>query len=135
MDVVPLMSKKERMTAKQILIIALLLGALSVALGAFAAHGLKKLVDAYYLEIFEKAVRYQFYHVFALAITGLIAERYLATNFSLVAYLFLAGMFFFSGSLYLMTFTQQKWLGAITPIGGLAFIGGWLLLAFKLYKS
>jgi len=49
--------------------------------------------------------------------------------------LFLAGMFFFSGSLYLMTFTQQKWLGAITPVGGLAFIGGWLLLAFKLYKS
>ena len=56
------------MTAKSVLIIATILGALSVALGAFAAHGLKKLVDVYYLDIFEKAVRYQFYHTFAIAL-------------------------------------------------------------------
>ena len=123
------------MTSKNILLLTALLGALSVALGAFGAHGLKKMVDAYYLEIFEKAVRYQFYHVFALGLTGLIAERYLQINFGSVAWLFLAGMVFFSGSLYLMTFTQQKWLGAITPIGGVSFIAGWLLLAIKLYKA
>ncbi len=123
------------MTSKNILVLTAVLGALTVALGAFGAHGLKKMVDAYYLEIFEKGVRYQFYHVFALGLTGIIAERYLQVNFSSVAWLFVLGMVFFSGSLYLMTFTQQKWLGAITPIGGVSFIAAWLLLAVKLYKA
>jgi uncharacterized membrane protein YgdD (TMEM256/DUF423 family) len=123
------------MNQKQVLIIAFLLGALSVALGAFAAHGLKKMVDAYYLEIFEKAVKYQFYHTFAILAIGILMNQFSSVNFNLSVYLFLFGIVFFSGSLYLMTFTQQKWLGAITPIGGLGFIAGWLTLAWSVYQS
>ena len=122
------------MNAKQILIIATLLGALSVALGAFAAHGLKKIVDAYYLDIFEKAVRYQFYHTFAIALCGLVILNKSEINLQTSVWLFLCGIFFFSGSLYLMTFTQMKWLGAITPIGGLCFIAGWLMMAWQFLK-
>jgi uncharacterized membrane protein YgdD (TMEM256/DUF423 family) len=123
------------MTQKQVLLIACILGALSVALGAFAAHGLKKMVDAYYLEIFEKGVKYQFYHTFAILAIGILINQFSNTNFNLPVYLFLAGIFFFSGSLYIMTFTQPKWLGPITPIGGLCFIAGWLTMAWKVYQS
>ena len=123
------------MTQKQVLLIACILGALSVALGAFAAHGLKKMVDAYYLEIFEKAVKYQFYHTFAILAIGVFMNQFGNTNFNLPVYLFLAGILFFSGSLYLMTFTQPKWVGPITPIGGLCFIAGWLTLAWRVYQS
>ena len=123
------------MTQKQVLLIACILGALSVALGAFAAHGLKKMVDAYYLEIFEKGVKYQFYHTFAILAIGILMNQFSNTNFNLPVYLFLAGIFFFSGSLYLMTFTQPKWLGPITPIGGLCFIAGWLTMAWRVYQS
>ncbi|MFM2225732.1 MAG: hypothetical protein RJA07_1934 [Bacteroidota bacterium] len=123
------------MTQKQVLLIACILGALSVALGAFAAHGLKKMVDAYYLEIFEKGVKYQFYHTFAILTIGILVNQFSNTNFNLPVYLFLAGIFFFSGSLYLMTFTQPKWLGPITPIGGLCFIAGWLTMAWRVYQS
>jgi uncharacterized membrane protein YgdD (TMEM256/DUF423 family) len=123
------------MTQKQVLLIACILGALSVALGAFAAHGLKKMVDAYYLEIFEKAVKYQFYHTFAILAIGVLMNQFGNTNFNLPVYLFLAGIFFFSGSLYLMTFNQPKWVGPITPIGGLCFIAGWLTLAWRVYQS
>ena len=123
------------MTAKNILLSTALLGALSVALGAFAAHGLKKIVDAYYLEIFDKAVRYQFYHMFAIGLCGLILLIKPELNLQNAVWLFLIGIFFFSGSLYLMTFTQIKWLGAITPIGGLCFISGWLLFAWQVYNK
>ena len=123
------------MTAKSVLIIATILGALSVALGAFVAHGLKKLVDVYYLDIFEKAVRYQFYHTFAIALCGLILLSKTELNLQSAVWLFLAGIFFFSGSLYLMTLTQMKWLGAITPIGGICFIGGWLMMTWKIYSA
>jgi uncharacterized membrane protein YgdD (TMEM256/DUF423 family) len=104
-------------------------------LGAFAAHGLKKLVDAYYLDIFEKAVRYQFYHTFAIIMIGVLLQKNTSINLSMAVYLFLGGIVFFSGSLYAMTFTQQKWLGAITPIGGLLFIAGWIYSAVMIYKS
>ncbi|MEY2828718.1 MAG: hypothetical protein RIQ33_576 [Bacteroidota bacterium] len=123
------------MTQKQILLIACILGALSVALGAFAAHGLKKMVDAYYLDIFEKGVKYQFYHTFAILAIGVLMNQFASVNFNLPVYLFVAGIFFFSGSLYLMTFTQITKLGAITPIGGLCFIAGWLTLAWSVYQS
>jgi uncharacterized membrane protein YgdD (TMEM256/DUF423 family) len=123
------------MTTKSILVITALLGALSVALGAFAAHGLKKIVEPYYLEIFDKAVRYQFYHTFAIGLCGLILLNKNELNLQTSVWLFLSGIVFFSGSLYLMTFTQMKWLGAITPIGGLCFIAGWLLMAWQIFKS
>jgi len=111
------------------------LGVLSVALGAFGAHGLKSLVSSTELNTFETAVRYQFYHVFALAFTGLLAHLYpqYAKNWHNAAWAFGVGIFLFSGSLYALTAAKvgglaMGWLGAITPLGGLGFIVGWILL-------
>lgn len=109
------------------------LGALAVAIGAFGAHGLRDLVTPDALQIYETGVRYHFYHSLALVLVGLFA---LATSTPTVpagaaaaAWSFIAGIAIFSGSLYLMTLTGMRWLGAITPIGGLAFIVGWVLFA------
>lgn len=121
--------------------IAGILGALSVALGAFAAHGLKEKVSADALQIFETGVRYQFYHVFALAVTGLVFGYANAKLIKLAGILFILGIILFSGSLYALTFavnaadTTMMKLGIITPFGGLCFIAGWLLLAFSLTKK
>ena len=126
---------------KPFIVTALILGALAVFLGAFGAHGLKGLVADQLLITYETAVRYQFYHVFAIALTALIYQSIPSKNVLLAGKLFIAGIIVFSGSLYLMTllaltqFGQIKWIGAITPIGGLLFIGGWLLLAMTVYRN
>jgi uncharacterized membrane protein YgdD (TMEM256/DUF423 family) len=125
---------------KAFLATATLLGALSVALGAFGAHALKERVDANALNIFETAVRYQFYHVFALLAVAIIYQFYPNTLAEWSGRCFIIGMLLFSGSLYLLTYfksqglSQYNWVGAITPIGGLAFIAGWLLLFFAVRK-
>lgn len=103
-----------------------LVGALGVALGAFGAHGLKNVVtDAHLLEVWETGARYHLLHAIALCA---VAAHPKAPVGSGVA--FLLGIVLFSGSLYLMTLTGQRWLGAVTPLGGLAFIAGWIWLAF-----
>lgn len=120
---------------------AFLLGALSVVLGAFAAHALKTMVTEKAIGTFETAVRYQFYHVFALAIVAIVYKDHPFKIMVWAGRLFIAGIILFSGSLYLLTFMQvggnnnYQWIGAITPFGGLAFIGGWLLLFFSLTKK
>jgi uncharacterized membrane protein YgdD (TMEM256/DUF423 family) len=105
------------------------LGALGVALGAFGAHALKSRLTADDLAIFETAVRYQLFH--AVALLGLAAWTDRAAGGKLVwaARAFGLGVLIFSGSLYLLVLTQQRWLGAITPLGGVALIGGWILVA------
>ena len=114
---------------------AAFLGALSVMLGAFAAHKLKQIVSEQAVNIFETAVRYQIYHVFALALAALIYKEYPNKLISASGVLFLLGILFFSGSLYLLTYITANnivgldWIGAITPIGGLFFIVGWLCLS------
>lgn len=108
---------------------AALLGGLAVAFGAFGAHGLKALVTPEDLAIFETGVRYQFYHalaLLALSLGGGVLWRSRWTHAT--AWLWLAGVVVFSGSLYLLVLTGQRWLGAITPIGGTAFIAGWATL-------
>ena len=112
---------------------AAILGALSVALGAFAAHGLKQILSADILQIFETAVRYQFYHVFALLATGILYAAFPGKLMKWAGYLFIIGIILFSGSLYLLCYAKHNalplnWLGAITPFGGAAFIAGWLML-------
>jgi uncharacterized membrane protein YgdD (TMEM256/DUF423 family) len=113
---------------------AAILGALSVALGAFAAHTLKANIPADALEIFETAVRYQFYHVFALLAVGIIYSNFAGKLLSWSGKLFIAGIILFSGSLYFLTavkangLTAYNWIGAITPVGGLCFILGWIFL-------
>ncbi len=101
-----------------------------MALGAFAAHGLKNTIAPEMLAVFETGVRYQMYHAFALFAAAWGFARWQARAFTLAGWLFVAGIVIFSGSLYLMAFTGARWLGAVTPLGGLAFLAGWLCLAW-----
>jgi uncharacterized membrane protein YgdD (TMEM256/DUF423 family) len=110
-----------------------ILGAVAVGIGAFAAHKLKDILSPYYLDIMDKAVKYQFYHVLALGLVAVLMDRYPEAGLGMAAWFFVAGIFFFSGSLYLLTATQTKWWGAVTPIGGLSFILGWLWLSWKMF--
>jgi uncharacterized membrane protein YgdD (TMEM256/DUF423 family) len=115
---------------------AAILGAVSVALGAFAAHGLKGKISDDAVNIFETAVRYQFYHVFALLAAGILYKEFPNKYIKWSGILFIAGTILFSGFLYILTYIKgavmphYDWIGAITPIGGLAFILGWILLFF-----
>lgn len=118
---------------------AALLGALSVMLGAFAAHGLKKILAADDLQIFETAVRYQFYHVFALLAAGILYAAFPGRLMQWAGRFFIAGTVLFSGSLYLLCYVKYSqmplnWLGAITPFGGACFIAGWILLFTAMLK-
>jgi len=118
------------MTARIILQIAALLGALGVGIGAFGAHGLRKMLEETgRFDTFETAVRYQFYHTLALLAVGiLLAMRPDIRGLSLTAWLFLGGILLFSGSLYTLCFTGITKMGAVAPIGGLLLIAGWLRL-------
>lgn len=107
-------------------------GGLAVAFGAFGAHGLRSLLAPEMLAIFETAVRYQMYHSLALVATALLSEPSGGAWFKYAGWLFVAGIVVFSGSLYLLSLTSQLWLGAVTPIGGLAFIGGWAMLGWAI---
>ncbi|MBK6636013.1 MAG: DUF423 domain-containing protein [Chitinophagaceae bacterium] len=118
---------------------AALTGALSVALGAFAAHGLKDLLAAENLQVFETAVRYQFYHVFALLAAGILYKEFPVRPMKMAGILFMTGMVLFSGSLYLLCYVKHQglplnWVGAVTPFGGAAFIAGWVLLFVAVLK-
>ncbi|MFZ1453085.1 MAG: DUF423 domain-containing protein [Ferruginibacter sp.] len=118
---------------------AALLGALSVMLGAFAAHGLKKILASGELQIFETAVRYQFYHVFALLAVGILYAAFPGKLLVWAGKLFMAGIILFSGSLYVLCYVKYQeiplnWIGAITPFGGAAFIAGWVLLFLGVVK-
>ena len=118
---------------------AALLGALSVMLGAFAAHGLKQVLAPDMLQIFETAVRYQFYHVFVLLFVGILYKEIPGKLLEWSGRLFITGIVIFSGSLYLLSYVKYKeiplnWIGAITPFGGAAFIAGWILLFLAVLK-
>ena len=101
-----------------------------MALGAFAAHGLKSTLAPDLLAAFETGARYQMYHAFALFAAALGWARWQTRPFVIGGGLFVAGIVIFSGSLYLLALTGTRWLGAITPLGGLAFLAGWLCLAW-----
>ena len=108
---------------------------LAVALGAFAAHGLKSRLTPEMFAIFEVGVRYHLYHALALFAVSWASTRWPGTMISAAGGLFLAGTIIFSGSLYLLSLTGLRWLGAITPIGGAFFLLGWLLLAWGAWRS
>jgi uncharacterized membrane protein YgdD (TMEM256/DUF423 family) len=113
---------------------AAILGALTVILGAFAAHTIKARVTSDILSIFETGVRYQMYHTIALLCTGILYKEFVSKNVIWAGRLFILGITIFSGSLYLLTYvkaignTNFLWLGAVTPFGGVAFIAGWAML-------
>jgi uncharacterized membrane protein YgdD (TMEM256/DUF423 family) len=121
--------------AKLFITLASLSGMLAVVLGAFGAHALKGKLDEYAMGIFETAVQYHFYHSFALLAVGAIALNQPQTvMLKSSGWLFLLGILVFSGSLYLLSITGVRWLGAVTPLGGLALIGGWACLAATGWK-
>ena len=114
--------------------IAAILGFLTVALGAFAAHMLKDRLDDYEIGVWEKAVRYQMFHVLALAWAAHVSRS--GKTLSLIAaWSFLGGIFLFCGSLYLLAGTGVRAWGAVTPVGGIAFLIGWLCLAIDALRS
>ena len=117
-------------------ILGSLLGALSVGLGAFGAHALRDRVEASLLANYQTGVTYMFFHALALFAVVLALGKWPASNLPVWSgWLFVVGIVFFSGSLFLMAFTGMRWLGAITPIGGVAFIAGWLLLAWTAWQA
>jgi uncharacterized membrane protein YgdD (TMEM256/DUF423 family) len=105
-------------------------GFLGVAVGAFAAHSLKGRLEPDLMVIFETGVRYQFYHAFALLAAGWASARWPGKAVNAGGWLFVAGTITFCGSLYALSLSGVRWLGAITPFGGLALLAGWLCLAW-----
>lgn len=122
--------------AKLFLTLGAVLLAVAVALGAFGAHALKARLGAELLAVYHTAVQYHFYHALGLLMVGLIAMQLPASGLVRAAgWLMLAGIVLFSGSLYLLSMSGIRWLGAVTPFGGTAFIGAWLLLALAAVRD
>jgi uncharacterized membrane protein YgdD (TMEM256/DUF423 family) len=108
--------------------------AIAIAAGAFAAHGLRDRLDARALEVFETGARYHMYHAFAIIVAGLLAAGSMRGS-QVAGWLFQIGIVLFSGSLYALALTGVKGLGAVTPLGGIAFIVGWLWLAWSAWRA
>ncbi|HZF04695.1 MAG TPA: DUF423 domain-containing protein [Patescibacteria group bacterium] len=106
----------------------------AVALGAFGAHALRGRLVPDMLIVFEIGVRYQMYHALALLGVGGVAGRLPGGAVATAGWLFVAGTVLFCGSLYALAFTGQRWLGAVTPLGGAAFLAGWATLAWAAWS-
>ena len=124
---------------KQMIITGSLLAALSVALGALAAHWLKANISAASVQSFDTAVKYQLTHALAMMIMVALAEKFHTRLYKYAYYAFLFGIILFSGSIYLLstrelTHITWTWLGPLTPLGGLSFITGWILLSIAAYR-
>ena len=122
--------------ASPFITLAAISGFLAVALGAFGAHGLKDRLPADLLAVWQTAVQYQFRHTLALLGVGiLLAQGFSPRALTVSGWLFTAGIALFSGSLYLLCLTGQRWLGAITPIGGVLWLVAWGCLAYASFKG
>jgi uncharacterized membrane protein YgdD (TMEM256/DUF423 family) len=107
----------------------------AVGLGAFGAHALRAMVTPEMLAVFETGVRYQMYHALALVAIGLGFARVQRRTAAAAAWLFVAGTVLFSGSLYVLVLTGTRWWGAVTPLGGVAFLAGWAALVMARIKE
>ncbi|QSB03540.1 DUF423 domain-containing protein [Methylomonas sp. EFPC1] len=107
-------------------------GFIGVAMGAFGAHGLKHLLSEHLLEVYKTAVSYQMWHVLVLALIAVLPEHKLLR---MAGWCLVAGVVLFSGSLYLLAILNIGWLGMITPLGGLAFLAAWALLAYVAWQK
>ncbi|MCA9918719.1 MAG: DUF423 domain-containing protein [Anaerolineales bacterium] len=123
--------------SKIFIVLGSVLMMLAVGAGAFGAHGLSSYFEKFpnLAATYDTAVRYHVYHALGLFIAAWLADKYPVSLTTWGGYLLLAGIIIFSGSLYLLVFTRQNWLGAITPIGGVAFIAGWGCLALAAWRS
>jgi uncharacterized membrane protein YgdD (TMEM256/DUF423 family) len=111
------------------------LALVAVALGAFGAHGLRPTLSAADMATFETAARYQMYHALGLLAVAWVYARWPGTLVAVAGWLFVAGIIVFSGSLYTLVLTGQRWLGAVTPLGGLFFLVGWALIAWTAFRG
>lgn len=120
---------------QRFILIGSLFAGVAVAAGAFGAHGLKAILDAHRLAVFDTATRYQMLHAFGIIFAAWAADRYPGRNIERAGWLFTIGIILFAGSLYGVSLGGITWLGAVTPIGGLAFMAGWLLLGWNSWKG
>jgi uncharacterized membrane protein YgdD (TMEM256/DUF423 family) len=111
------------------------LGFLAVAAGAFSAHALRERLSPAQMLAFETAARYQMYHALALLAVAWASSRWPCAVIRFSGWMFVVGTVLFSGSLYLLVLTGIRWFGAVTPLGGIAFIAGWLALAWGSFAS
>lgn len=124
------------MNSKSFFISGSLFMALAVGFGAFGAHIVQELLTPDRFEVYKTAVEYHFYHALGLLIVGLISQRQEPSGWiTSSGYCMIAGIFIFSGSLYILTLTDTSWLGAVTPLGGFAFILGWCFLILGILKQ
>ena len=115
--------------------IGAVLALVAVGLGAFGAHGLRPTLSAADMATFETAARYQMYHALGLIAVAWVYSRWPGTLVVVAGWLFVAGTVVFSGSLYTLVLTGQRWLGAVTPLGGLCFLVGWALIAWTAFRA
>lgn len=123
------------MSARFIIICSAFSGFITVTLGAFGAHLLREQLSARLYDVLQTGIQYQMFHTLALLGVGLLMLKQPVKGLSLTAMLFLAGIIFFSGSLYVLALSGQHWLGAVTPVGGFLFLAGWLSLGRFAYRQ
>ena len=111
------------------------LAMVGVALGAFGAHGLRGTLSPADMATFETGVRYQLVHALGLLAAAWAATRWPSGTVQVAGWLFVAGIVVFSGSLYTLVLSGQRWLGAVTPLGGVCFLAGWALLAWAAFRG
>ncbi len=127
------MSRKS--DASLLLALGSFLGGFAIAGGAFGAHFLKDVLDPSMLAVFDTATRYQMYHGLGLCVVAWAVDRYPEKRLELSGWLFLVGIILFSGSLYGVSLTGMRWLGAVTPIGGVILLVGWFLLGYRVWRT
>ena len=121
-------------TGRHIVASGAVLAGIAVATGAFGAHMLKSQLSEHMLEVFETGVHYHMFHALALIFSGWVFIQYGEKIFQRAALAFVAGILFFSGSLYLLALSETPWWGAVTPLGGVCFIAGWACLALGFFR-
>lgn len=126
---------QSRRSCQTLIAFGSLFAALAVAAGAFGAHMLKSILDPPMLAVFETAARYQMYHALGMVAVGLAGQVFGCPQVARAGWCFAAGIFLFCGSLYGVSLLGIRWLGAMTPIGGLAFIMGWSLFGWSIWRE